>query len=148
MAPYPVNILLRTVIYILGFPSAKALQMFPVALFIVSQAMTVLSVPTLVYHNHQAVLDAPTDWQARLPVPNPTHSFWINTPGANPLAAEGSEGPLTSDADVCIIGSGITGVSSAYHLSKSIGDKPLKVVILEARDFCESRHVTCSFVLF
>jgi hypothetical protein len=81
---------------------------------------------------------------ASLPVPNPTRSFWIDSPGANPLAAEGSEGPFTDDADVCIIGSGITGVSAAYHLSLAVergdipkGDKPLRVRILEARDFCE-----------
>ncbi|KAJ7066125.1 FAD dependent oxidoreductase [Mycena amicta] len=79
-----------------------------------------------------------------LPVANPTHSFWIDSPGANPLASEGSDGPLTETADVCIIGSGITGVSAAYHLSvavargeiPSVSDKPLRVVILEARDFC------------
>ncbi|KAJ7923506.1 FAD dependent oxidoreductase [Mycena leptocephala] len=66
-----------------------------------------------------------------LPVPNPTRSFWIDTPGANPLAAEGSDGPFVDDADICIIGSGITGVSAAYHLATA----PLRVVILEARDF-------------
>ncbi|KAG6916231.1 hypothetical protein DXG01_007814, partial [Tephrocybe rancida] len=57
-----------------------------------------------------------------IPVPNPTPSFWINTPGANPFASEGS---------------GITGVSAAYHLAKSLKESAqLKVVILEARDFC------------
>lgn len=70
-----------------------------------------------------------------LPVPNATKSFWINTPGANPLANEGSHGQLTQEADVCIIGSGISGVSAAYHLSKS--ELPLSVVILEAREFCQ-----------
>ncbi|KAF7307836.1 Gamma-glutamylputrescine oxidoreductase [Mycena kentingensis (nom. inval.)] len=75
---------------------------------------------------------------AALPSPNPTRSFWIDTPGANPLAAEGSTGTLPQDADVCIIGSGITGVSAAYHLSQAArAGEPLKVVILEARDFCE-----------
>ncbi|KAG6851625.1 hypothetical protein H0H87_000225, partial [Tephrocybe sp. NHM501043] len=52
---------------------------------------------------------------------------------------EGSEDDLTADADVCIIGAGITGVSSAYHLAKSLIEKEgkgLKVAILEARDFC------------
>jgi glycine/D-amino acid oxidase-like deaminating enzyme len=77
---------------------------------------------------------------ANLPVTNPTSSFWIDSPGANPLGKEGSEGPLTEDADVCIIGSGITGVSAAYHLAKLVnGHKDaigLKTVILEARDFC------------
>ncbi|KAJ7024860.1 FAD dependent oxidoreductase [Mycena alexandri] len=79
-----------------------------------------------------------------LPVPDPTRSFWIDSPGANPLAGEGSEGAFTADADICIIGSGITGVSAAYHLSLAVerGDiprlanSPLRVVILEARNFC------------
>lgn len=52
-----------------------------------------------------------------LPVSNPTKSFWIDSPGANPLANEGSEGSLTEEADVCVIGSGITGVSAAWHLA-------------------------------
>jgi glycine/D-amino acid oxidase-like deaminating enzyme len=51
---------------------------------------------------------------------------------------------LTEDADICIIGSGITGVSAAYHLAKQLEPKIAgndvnlvrKVVILEARDFC------------
>ena len=73
--------------------------------------------------------------QNDLPVPNATKSFWINTPGANPLADEGSYGQLTPEADVCIIGSGISGVSAAYYLSKS--ESPLSVVLLEAREFCQ-----------
>ncbi|KAI9455035.1 FAD dependent oxidoreductase-domain-containing protein [Russula earlei] len=77
-----------------------------------------------------------------LPVSNSTPSFWMaGAPGVNPLARVGSTGTLTADADICIIGSGITGVSVAYHLSKLFGDNvtlrdPLSVVILEARDFC------------
>ncbi|THU94716.1 FAD dependent oxidoreductase [Dendrothele bispora CBS 962.96] len=76
-----------------------------------------------------------------LPVSNPTKSFWLDSaPDVNPLANEGSKGPLTQDADICIIGSGITGVSAAYHMSKIIAERPtettFKVVILEARDFC------------
>ncbi|KAI0676177.1 FAD dependent oxidoreductase [Trametes maxima] len=96
---------------------------------------------------HQVVLERPRPsgsepgTRAPLPVPNPTKSFWIDSPGANPLAKEGSTGPLTADADIAIIGSGITGVSAAYHLSRildKVGNtaKPLKIVILEARDFC------------
>ncbi|KAL4063858.1 FAD dependent oxidoreductase [Scleroderma citrinum] len=78
---------------------------------------------------------------ASLPSTNPTLSLWLS-PDANPLAREGSEGPLTSDADICIIGSGLTGVGVAYHLSEAIESRalvpgsPLRVVILEARDFC------------
>ncbi|KAG8928723.1 hypothetical protein FRC02_006535 [Tulasnella sp. 418] len=76
-----------------------------------------------------------------LPTPNPTKAFWTHgEDGCNPLAREGSEGPLTRDADICIIGSGITGVSTAYHLIQKFSAEksllPLKIVILEARDFC------------
>ena len=75
-----------------------------------------------------------------LPHENPTKSFWTHgTEDANPLAKEGSKGPLTTDADIVIIGSGITGVGTAYHLSGLAGAEnlPLSVLILEARDFCE-----------
>lgn len=77
-----------------------------------------------------------------LPISNATRSFWIDgAPGVNPLARAGSTGPLTADADICVIGSGITGVSVAYHLSKLFGNNAtsqdaISVVVLEARDFC------------
>lgn len=80
---------------------------------------------------------------ASLPSANPTRSFWIHSsPDANPWAREGSDGPLTTDADICVIGSGITGVGVAYHLSEAVetlstlDESPLRVVILEAREFC------------
>jgi hypothetical protein len=79
-------------------------------------------------------------FHAGLPVPNPTCSFWIDTPVADSLATEGN---IPTDADICIIGSGATGVSSAYHLANDFaldGDSdrsPIKAVILEAREFCE-----------
>jgi hypothetical protein len=78
------------------------------------------------------------DVSARLPVTNPTHAYWTHsTPDANPLAGYGSDGRLTTDADICIIGSGITGVGAAYHLSQLwTGKDPLKTVVFEARDFC------------
>lgn len=74
---------------------------------------------------------------ASLPVDNSTQSYWLfSEPDANPLAKVGSEGDLTTNADVCIIGSGMTGISTAYHLSRS--DPTLSITILEARDFCVS----------
>ncbi|KAF9445786.1 DAO-domain-containing protein [Macrolepiota fuliginosa MF-IS2] len=78
------------------------------------------------------------------PVSNPTKSFWTDTPNANPLAHEGSTGPLGfggEDVDVCVIGSGITGISAVYHLHRYLeaqgsGGVERKVVVLEAREFC------------
>jgi FAD dependent oxidoreductase len=101
--------------------------------------MSTLSVPVLQWEPSQQFFRQPGDNPAApLPVPNSTKSFWLNTPGASPLAKEGSHGPFTTDADICIIGSGITGVSTAYHLAQKLDqvDRPIKVVILEARDFC------------
>ncbi|KAJ6548117.1 FAD dependent oxidoreductase-domain-containing protein [Mycena vulgaris] len=103
---------------------------------------SVLSLP-FIPQIDQAVLSAyaPAD----LPHPNPTHSFWTHSPGANPFAGEGSTGALTDEADVCIIGAGMTGISAAYHLANAVekdafpipeGQTKLRAVILEARDFC------------
>ncbi|EIN13046.1 DAO-domain-containing protein [Punctularia strigosozonata HHB-11173 SS5] len=78
-----------------------------------------------------------------LPVSNSTKSFWTHGErDANPLASAGSTGPLTQDADVCIIGSGITGVSAAYHIAQGLQEGALsekdktKIVVFEAREFC------------
>ncbi|CEL51577.1 hypothetical protein RSOLAG1IB_00112 [Rhizoctonia solani AG-1 IB] len=76
-----------------------------------------------------------------LPAPNPTKSFWLDSEAsANPLGQVGSAGPLPEAADIVIIGSGITGCSTAYHLSqlfrRSGERRNQSVVILEARDFC------------
>ncbi|KAG6819938.1 hypothetical protein H0H93_007262 [Arthromyces matolae] len=90
-------------------------------------------------HFAESFFDLPAPLhRSGLPVPNSTHSFWINSPGANPLAKEGSEDDLDTEVDVCIIGLGITGVSAAYHLSKAQEGRefPLKVTILEASYFC------------
>ncbi|KAH0836901.1 FAD dependent oxidoreductase-domain-containing protein [Lanmaoa asiatica] len=105
-------------------------------------AMATLPIALNEWENHQKIFSNNHFKPAGLPAPNPTRSFWAHSsPDANPLAREGSTGPLTTDADVCIIGSGITGVGVAYHLSEAIETNaglpsPLKVVILEARDFC------------
>lgn len=87
----------------------------------------------------------PHSYRASLPAPNPTRSFWSTSTDLTAQSAEGSTGPLTDDADLCIIGSGITGVSAAYHFARILQSKQVhqaaggmvKVVILEARDFCE-----------
>ncbi|CAA7269381.1 unnamed protein product [Cyclocybe aegerita] len=75
-----------------------------------------------------------------LPHPNPIKSFWLHPPSANPLRESGSAGELTSGADVCIIGSGLTGVGTAWHLVNQLGsgeaETKKKIVVLDAREFC------------
>ena len=114
---------------------------------LVIRLIAIMALPVIlnVLAEQQTVLERPVEADpAPLPVPNPTKSFWIDSaPDANPLAKEGSQGALTHDADICIIGSGITGISAAYHISRLLAAQPaagppLAMTILEARDFCES----------
>ena len=106
-------------------------------------AFSKMTLHDLLQDQFQAIFSPPLESASEsLPVSNATRSFWMDgAPGANPLAQAGSTGSLTADADICIIGSGITGVSVAYHLSKLFGNnatsqEALSVVVLEARDFC------------
>ena len=103
--------------------------------------MSPLPVPLSVHAQHQTVLETLTTRpRATLPVENSTESFWLRSPNVSPSPTHGSEGPLTTDADICIIGSGITGVSAAYHLAQLAANggqqTPITVAILEAREFC------------
>lgn len=109
--------------------------------------MSSLPVPLNVLADHDAILQAISSQfrtgspLSSLPVANPTQSFWLRSANVVPAPTHGSDGPLTSDADICIIGSGITGVSAAYHLAKlfstNYGHGSVSVVMLEARDFCQ-----------
>ena len=96
-----------------------------------------------------ASFDSLSGYRAQIPRLNPTKSFWTDgEKDCNPLAKKGSSGSLPNSVDVCIIGSGITGVSVAYHLAEIMkqrqGDSEKKtkssltVAIVEARDFCEA----------
>ena len=93
-----------------------------------------------VHHDDAARVIGP---RVSLPSLNPTTSFWLDLPPEeSPLANVGSTGPLTQDADICIIGSGITGVGVVWHLVKSLQDSlkdgaKMKIVLLEARQFCK-----------
>jgi hypothetical protein len=107
------------------------------------QSLAVFSQMTPLPDQSQAIFSPPPESVSEsFPVSDATRSFWMDgAPGVNPLARAGSTGPLTTDADICVIGSGITGVSVAYHLSKLFGNNAtsrdaLSVVVLEARDFC------------
>ncbi|KAI0717510.1 FAD dependent oxidoreductase [Cerioporus squamosus] len=66
-----------------------------------------------------------------LPVENPTLPLWT-VPAAR-IPADPT-GPLPDDADIVIIGSGITGTSFAYNALTR--DARPRIVMLEARDVC------------
>ncbi|KAL4892738.1 FAD dependent oxidoreductase-domain-containing protein [Aspergillus ambiguus] len=74
-----------------------------------------------------------------IPVPNSTSSFWLRTP--HPTLSKIQSPQLPSEADVVIIGSGITAASIARSLLKDATSPTTKslrpsIVILEARDVC------------
>ncbi|CAO1619569.1 unnamed protein product [Parajaminaea phylloscopi] len=99
------------------------------------------------------------------PAPLPTShgalpSYWLETsasPGTDHGVYDGSteaEGAAWSpEVDVAIIGSGITGISSVYHLVQRLPASVKRVAVFEARDFCSGAtgrnggHLTASSVL-
>lgn len=86
------------------------------------------------------------------PVENPTVSYWMQNP---PFPEIGDiQGDLPEEADVVIIGSGITGAAAAKTVlelssSTSLAKAP-KVVVLEARQLCSGAtarnggHIKCA----
>ncbi|KAK8185199.1 FAD dependent oxidoreductase-like protein [Phyllosticta capitalensis] len=72
---------------------------------------------------------------AGLPVPNSTKSFWHSEPNQFLLGHRTTE-DLPAEADVVIIGSGITGTSAARFLAEDDRAKGRSVVLLEAREAC------------
>lgn len=64
-----------------------------------------------------------------LPVPNPTSAYWQTEPPHE--LANHQSATLPTEVDVAIIGSGMTGISTAYHLLQQ--QQNLRVTILEAR---------------
>ncbi|PWN54203.1 FAD dependent oxidoreductase [Violaceomyces palustris] len=74
-----------------------------------------------------------------LPSESPTSSYWTSTfeppPSLGIVRPLHQIGEIPNKADVVIIGSGVTGVSAAYHLSRRFPSGS-SVAILEARDFC------------
>jgi lysine/ornithine N-monooxygenase len=73
--------------------------------------------------------------QATLPTPNSTKSFWHSEPSQT-LLGHRTTSSLPKQADVVIIGSGISGASAAYHLNQDAYGKELDIVMLEAREAC------------
>ncbi|KAK0745380.1 FAD dependent oxidoreductase [Apiosordaria backusii] len=72
--------------------------------------------------------------QAGLPSTNPTSSYWLRDP--NPLLLGHRTTPdLPEEADIVIIGSGITGAFAARFLLQDYASNK-KLVMLEAREAC------------
>ncbi|KAK8176409.1 FAD dependent oxidoreductase-like protein [Phyllosticta citribraziliensis] len=72
---------------------------------------------------------------AGLPVPNSTSSFWHSEPNQFLLGHRTTD-ELPAEADVVIVGSGITGTSAARFLAEDDRAKGRSVVLLEAREAC------------
>ncbi|UNI22197.1 hypothetical protein JDV02_008108 [Purpureocillium takamizusanense] len=95
-----------------------------------------------------------------LPVPHPTSPYWLVDP-PYPTLADMQSGTLPRDADLVIIGSGITAAAAAKSFlevsasasassSSSSSSSPPRVVVLEARQLCSGAtgrnggHIKCS----
>jgi len=72
---------------------------------------------------------------AGLPTPESSASFWHSEP-SDFLLGHRTSNNLPREADVVIVGSGITGVSAARFLIEDGRSKGLSVVMLEAREAC------------
>lgn len=74
--------------------------------------------------------------QSGFPVENPMTSYWLRNP--DPLAAYSSSESVPEHCDIAIIGTGLAGVATAYHIlsDPSTAAKSPTVVLLEAREVC------------
>lgn len=66
-----------------------------------------------------------------LPVANATVPYWRTE--LHPIDEHRSTKHLPSQSDIVIIGAGLSGVCTAYHLNRLAGDKKPAIVLLEAR---------------
>ncbi|KAF2469366.1 FAD dependent oxidoreductase-like protein [Lindgomyces ingoldianus] len=73
--------------------------------------------------------------RAALPTPTSTSSFWHSEPNAFLLGHRTTD-ELPTEADIVVVGSGITGSSVARFLAEDERAKGKRVVMLEAREAC------------
>lgn len=113
------------------------------ALVVLSSCLLLVPVLIAAMGDHHEATARVLGPRVSLPSLNSTTSFWLDlTPEESPLANVGSTGSLTQDADICVIGSGITGVGVVWNLVKNLRDSledhaKMKIVLLEARQFCK-----------
>lgn len=86
--------------------------------------------------------------RATLPTPKSSNSFWHSEPNEFLLGHRTTE-QLPAEADIVIVGSGITGTSAARYLSEDERAKGKSVVLLEAREACwgATGRVSCDFFI-
>jgi myosin-crossreactive antigen len=73
--------------------------------------------------------------RATLPTPTSSSSFWHSEPNELLIGHRTTE-QLPAEADIVIVGSGITGTSVARYLSEDERAKGKSIVLLEAREAC------------
>jgi len=73
--------------------------------------------------------------RATLPTPTSSHSFWHSEPNEF-LLGHRTTAELPTEADIVIVGSGITGTSAARYLAEDERAKGKTIVVLEAREAC------------
>ena len=86
--------------------------------------------------------------RATLPTPKSSNAFWHSEPNEFLLGHRTTE-QLPAEADIVIVGSGITGTSAARYLSEDERAKGKSVVLLEAREACwgATGRVSCDFFI-
>jgi myosin-crossreactive antigen len=73
--------------------------------------------------------------RSTLPTPISSNSFWHSEPNEF-LFGHRTTAELPSEADIVIVGSGITGSSAARFLTEDGRAKGKSIVLLEAREAC------------
>ena len=73
--------------------------------------------------------------RATLPTPTSSNSFWHSEPNEFLIGHRTTE-ELPAEADIVIVGSGITGASAARYLSEDRRATGKSIVLLEAREAC------------
>ncbi|KAH9881103.1 hypothetical protein J1614_001597 [Plenodomus biglobosus] len=73
--------------------------------------------------------------RASIPTPTSSNSFWHSEPNEFLLGHRTTE-DLPAEADIVIVGSGITGTSAARYLAEDERAKGQSIVLLEAREAC------------
>jgi len=94
--------------------------------------------PSIALHDMRNITMDPngggTPQNQMLPVDNATVPYWRTE--LHPLDEHRTTEDLPTECDIAIIGAGMTGIATAYHISKLSADDKPSVVILEARQLC------------